>query len=199
MKICFEGIDGCGKSTQVKMLKEALEEMGLKPCLVKHPGQTEFGQALRELILYGPQPGSDLAHRLLFWADMVETTARYQNKQVIIFDRHPKYSNFAYSKGMGFDKETYFSVLSAILDHVLKPDIAFIIDVPVEVAFVRIHQRGKKLTAVEKRGKTYFECVRAAYQNLERIYPEVIVVDGTRNPQEVHQEILYEVKKKFDL
>jgi dTMP kinase len=66
LTICFEGIDGCGKSTQAKMLEKALQEMGYYPCLLNHPGQTKFGQEIKNLILNGTQPKADIAHRLLF-------------------------------------------------------------------------------------------------------------------------------------
>jgi dTMP kinase len=200
MKVCFEGIDGCGKSTQAKMLMEALERTGLKPYPVKHPGQTEFGRALRELILYGPQPKSDLAHRLLFWADLIETTVQYQEESVIIFDRHPRYSNYAYSAGMpDFNEDMHYALLDTFWEWTLEPDITFVVDVPVKTASARVRQRNKELTAVEKRGELYFERVRSAYQKLGETCSEVVIVDGTRDPLEVYQEILHEVKKKFNL
>ncbi|MEW6425299.1 MAG: hypothetical protein AB1523_11265 [Bacillota bacterium] len=93
--ICFEGIDGCGKSTQVRLLAEKLRREGHKVEIVKHPGQTEFGQEVRRLILEGVQPRSDLAYRLLFWADLAETAEAYKkNVDFLIFDRHPRFSKF---------------------------------------------------------------------------------------------------------
>ena len=141
--VCFEGIDGCGKSTQIKMLSDALTKKGIPHQVIKHPGQTEFGKQLRELILRGVQPTSDTAHRLLFWADLAETVNRYKANQLLIFDRHPSYSNYAYGSGMpGFSKKLHVALDVFFGESYPSPDITFVIDVPVNVAFARIRERG---------------------------------------------------------
>ena len=191
MIICFEGIDGCGKSTQVRLLTEKLRREGRKVEIVKHPGQTEFGQEVRRLILEGVQPRSDLAHRLLFWADLAETAEAYKkNVDFLIFDRHPQFSNYAYGAGMpGFDAGLHFALVHLLEKYCPGPQKTFVIDVPVQVAFERIERRGK-LTVIEKRGREYFETVRYAYLNLATMYPDVFVVDGTKDVQEVFQDVL---------
>lgn len=191
MIVCFEGIDGCGKSTQIKMLSDALTKKNIPHQVIKHPGQTEFGRQLRELILHGVQPTSDTAHRLLFWADLVETLNRYKNGQLLIFDRHPFYSNYAYGSGMpGFNKRLHFSLDALFRENYPSPNVTFVIDVPVNVAFERMQKRGKELTAVEKRGPAYFEKVRYAYLELSEFCPEVEVLDGTQEPLSLHRNIV---------
>ena len=106
MIIWFKGIDGCGKTTQIKMLIERLRQDGYDSEVVKHPGQTKFGQEIRNLILHGTQPKSSIAHRLLFWADFAETTAHYyKDKRMLIFDRHPYFSDYAYGLGLNNNQD----------------------------------------------------------------------------------------------
>lgn len=197
MIVCFEGIDGCGKSTQIKMLSEVLTKKAIPHQVIKHPGQTEFGRQLRKLILYGIQPESDLAHRLLFWADLAETMKHYETNEFLIFDRHPRYSNYTYGSGMpGFNKAVYFILNNIMMEKYMVPDATFVIDVPVDVAFLRLQKRSKELTAVEKRGAAYFEKVRKAYLELAEIFPEVVVLDGTVNPDALHEKILCMARKR---
>lgn len=200
MLICFEGIDGCGKSTQIKMLSDAMAKKGIPHQVIKHPGQTEFGKQLRELILHGVQPKSDLAHRLLFWADLADTINQYEENQLLIFDRHPCYSNYAYGLGMpGFNKKLHVSLDVFFRENYPSPNVTFVIDVPVSVAFARVQKRGKELTAVEKRGPAYYEKVRNAYLELAEFCPEVKVFDGTRDPLSLHQNIVGFLTDEFDI
>ena len=202
MYVCFEGIDGCGKSTQISLLNEHFERLGYKTVIAKHPGFTPFGSELRNLILHGSQPECDLAHRLLFWADAVET-AKYWNEVkdddiILIMDRRVELSNWAYGYALyktGKTDHKYVN-LHAKLSELLKIEpgglgFTFILDVPVDIAFQRIKQRGKELTIIEQRGKRYFEIVRSAYRAAHlQLLPRSVWLDGTKPIDQIHNEIL---------
>jgi dTMP kinase len=189
VKICFEGIDGCGKSTQVRLLVEHLQSRGLSVAVVKHPGYTAFGAELRKLLLGGVQASVDLASRLVFLADYVETTAALPKADVIIMDRHPRYSNYAYGIAMGTPAEAILALDRALEGFIALPDITIVLDVEAETAWERMLARGK-LTVIEERGLEYFRRARFCYLNSVMVFPEVVVVPGDKEPEEIHRLVL---------
>lgn len=202
VRVCFEGIDGCGKSVQASLLAEALRKENVEPRIVKHPGGTEFGQALRELVLYGSKPSSTLARGLLFWADAAESTARYQHEQIVIFERHPIYSNLAWGiVELDFDEDAHFGLVDALWEHILRPDITFVLDVPARVALERQRGQNKKaMTAeAEREYEERLERVRMAYLKLGRVFPEVVIVGGMQDPLELHREVLRMLGRKYSV
>lgn len=209
MIICLEGIDGVGKTSQVNMLAENLRSLGYSPVIAKHPGHTEFGMEIRKLILdKEKQPRSDLAHRLLFWADVVETASACKGKDVVIFDRHPMWSNMAYGIGLlntrGADLQEVWKYDSFCRDMVTVmawqvplPDVTIVLDVPAEETWDRMARRGE-LTIIEKRGIDYFREVRQAYLNVARSYLSVkwpvTIVNGTKSKETVSEEVLRTIR-----
>ncbi|MGB9886654.1 MAG: dTMP kinase [Moorellales bacterium] len=188
-KVCFEGIDGCGKSTQVELLVRRLREEGLEAAVVKHPGFTRFGREVRKLLLSGAQADADLASRLLFWADHIDAVANLPEADVVVFDRHPRYSNYAYGAAMGTPVPVLVQLDDILSGFGAVPDLTFVIDVPAEVAWRRMEARGG-LTVIERRGLEYFRKVRHAYLELAEHYLEVAVVRGDGAPEAVHQKVL---------
>lgn len=188
-KVCFEGIDGCGKSTQVELLVRRFREVGFEAAVVKHPGFTRFGQEVRRLLLSGVQADADLASRLLFWADHINAAANLPEADVLIFDRHPRYSNYAYGVAMGTPAWVLEQLDETLSGFGAVPDVAVVLDVPAEAAWERVAARGS-LTAIEKRGLEYFRRVRRGYVELAKRYLEVAVVSGDGAPEAVHQRVL---------
>lgn len=210
MKIlCFEGIDGAGKTSQAAMLAENLRSAGCEVMVAKHPGHTEFGTEIRKLILGEAQPVSDLAHRLVFWADAVETVTECEKSgiEVLIFDRHPLFSNLAYGLGLlwhrkaGFEAEREYLRFCLDMAGVMKkytrlPEATLIIDVPAEVSWERMAKRGE-LTVIEKRGVDYFRQVRNIYlKEVTALYPSAHVFDGTLPKKQLADEIFNFIKAK---
>lgn len=204
MIICLEGIDGAGKTAQVNMLAENLRNLGYNPVIAKHLGHTEFGMEIRKFILdKEKQPRSDLAHRLLFWADVVETASACKGKDVVIFDRHPMWSNMAYGIGLlkargadlyevwGYEQFCY-DMLAIMARQILLPNITILLDVPAEETWDRMARRGE-LTIIEKRGIDYLRETRKVYLDMARSYfsvkRPVTIVDGTQSKETVAEEI----------
>lgn len=183
--IVFEGIDGSGKDTQLAILKEKLEKKAKSVAVVKHPGHTDFGKAVREMILHGPQPASDLARRALFLAEALDAAEKLPDADVILMNRHMLYSNIAYGMASGSDPAALFA-LSAFFTRWSANalfDLVLVLDLPAEIAFRRIATRGEKLTNVEKNGVKFMERVRQNYLWLAEHRPEMRIVrcmDGER-------------------
>ncbi|WP_027717772.1 dTMP kinase [Desulfovirgula thermocuniculi] len=194
VRVCFEGIAGCGKSTQVNLLAEALATEEIKPQVLAWPGGTEFGQAVHKLIVHGPSPSSLLARSLLLWADFAELTARYQGEQLLILERHPMYSTLA--RGVvepDFDEDALYGLVDALWEHVLRPDVTFVLDVPARVAVERkrrqYEERRKMAPGAEREYEEQLERMRMAYLRLVRAFPEVVIIGGVGDPQDVHLEV----------
>lgn len=162
--IVFEGIDGCGKDTQLSIFEEKLKRAGKTVAVVKHPGYTDFGWAVRELILHGPQPSNDLARRALFLADALNAAEKLPDTDIILFNRHMLYSNPCYGEASGSGPDQLLAINRLFIRWTQRlPDIALIFDLPAEIAFRRIRERGEKLTSVEKNGCAFMERVRRNY------------------------------------
>lgn len=188
-KVCLEGIDGCGKSTQVSLLVEHFRNEGHDVAVVKHPGFTPFGLEVRKLLLSGVQATADLAARLLFWADHIDAAAGLPEADVIVFDRHPRYSNYAYGVAMGTPVWVLERLDGVLSGFSVVPDVTVVLDVPPETAWERMASRGN-LTVIEKRGLEYFRRVRQGYLELAELYLEVAVVPGDGTPEEVHEKVV---------
>lgn len=195
MRICFEGIDGCGKTTQIRLLEQRLIDEGFSVATMKHPGSTPLGAALREILLAG-LPRADVAARLLFLADAVEAAVTLPEVDVLVFDRHVVYSNVAYGAAMGTPPGLLEGLAATLEPWLALSDVTFFIDVPVVEAFRRLEARGS-LTAIERRGLAYFERVRRAYLELALRRLEVVVLDGTRSPEEIHSEVWRVLKERL--
>jgi len=197
MLITFEGIDGSGKSTQAKRLYEYLKARGYKVSLYRDPGSTPLAEKIRELLIsLEMDPTTELllfesARSSLVWERIFPDL---KEGKIVILDRFID-STTAYQ---GYGREINLGTVS-ILNHIAirgrKPDITFLLNVPLEVALERI--RGKK-TRFEDRD--YLRKVRDAYilmANQER--ERIVLIDGNRDVEEVFEDILRVLRERLGL
>ena len=169
--ITFEGIDGCGKSTQCEMLKDYLKEYGKEFIFVREPGGTEIGERIREILL--DKKNTQMTARtelLLFEAARAQITdevikpALEDGKIVIcdrFFDSSSAYQGMA--RGMGMD---FVANLNMAATGGLKPDVTFFFDISAEEALVRRGKRGEASDRIELAGLKFQEDVRQGYLEL---------------------------------
>jgi len=197
MLITFEGIDGSGKSTQAKRLYEYLKARGYKVSLYRDPGSTPLAEKIRELLLsFEMDPTTELllfesARSSLVWERIFPDL---KEGKIVILDRFID-STTAYQ---GYGREINLGTVN-ILNHIAirgrKPDITFLLNVPLEVALERI--KGKK-TRFEDRD--YLRKVRDAYilmANQER--ERIVLIDGNRGVERVFEDILRVLRERFGL
>ncbi len=197
MLITFEGIDGSGKSTQAKRLYEYLKAKGYKVSLYRDPGSTPLAEKIRELLLsFEMDPTTELllfesARSSLVWERIFPDL---KEGKIVILDRFID-STTAYQ---GYGREINLGTVS-ILNHIAirgrKPDITFLLNVPLEVALKRLE--GKK-TRFEDRD--YLRKVRDAYilmANQER--ERIVLLDGNRDVERVFEDILKVLRERFGL
>lgn len=184
--IAFEGGDGAGKSTQVRLLAQRLTAAGHAPLLTRQPGGTELGRRLRDLVLHG-DPMTPRAEALIFGADKaqhVEEVVRpaLSAGNVVITDRYTD-SSVAY-QGAGRDlgaDEVHTLQMWAVGG--LVPDLTVIVDVTAEEGRRR---RGEVHDRLESEEDAFHEAVREHFHALAATAPErYLVVDGTSEPDDM--------------
>jgi dTMP kinase len=192
--ITFEGIDRSGKTTQAKLLAEALGDDVL---LVREPGGTPAAERIRDLV---KDPGvelSPIAETLLFGAaraDLVDRVVRpaLDEGKIVISDRYID-STVAYqggARGLGIER---VEQLNDWVAGGLWPDVTFLLDVPPGVAGTR----GGEADRFEQEGEELQQAVAAAYEELaERHADRYVRLDATRPKSEVHQQVLAEVESR---
>jgi dTMP kinase len=192
--ITFEGIEGSGKSTQVKKLHVFFLEKNIDTILTREPGGTFAGEKIREILIDEKIEKLEAKTELfLNFAARLEHVEKIikpsltQGKTVIsdrFFD-----STFAYQgNAFGLD-ETLIEEVKKMAISDFAPDITFLIDVPVEAAFARIQARADN-NRYEKLGFDFHQKVRDGFLQLAKKNPRIKVIDGTKNQQEVFAEII---------
>jgi dTMP kinase len=189
--IVFEGGDGAGKSTQVTLLRDALERAGREVTVTRQPGGTPLGQQIRDLVLHGDHV-APRAEALLFAADKahhVETLVRpaLRRGAVVISDRYTD-SSVAY-QGAGRElgaQEVHDLNMWAVED--LVPDLTVVVDISADEGRRR---RGEVHDRLEKEEDAFHEAIRQHFLSMARGNPErYLIVDGTQPPEQLHFEVM---------
>ncbi len=197
MFVTFEGIEGCGKTTQAKLLCEALVDRGYSVVFTREPGGTPAAEELRSFLLKPREerfpPFAELSVYEAARAFHVENLIKPSLKEgaVVICDRFID-STLAYQGyGRGIDL-SLVERLNREATGGLKPDLTVLIDLPVEEAFKRISERRKD--RMESESLKFHQSVREGFLEIARREPErFLIVDGMREVEELHTLILGEV------
>jgi dTMP kinase len=192
--VTFEGIDRSGKTTQAKLLADALGDDAL---LVREPGGTPAAERIRDLVKDLDVVLSPIAETLLFGAARAELIERIlrpalDDGKTVISDRYID-STVAYqggARGLGIER---VEQLNDWIAGGLWPDVTFLLDLPPGVARRR---RGEE-DRFEREGEELQRAVAAAYDELAARHPDRYVrLDTTRPVEEVHEQVLAEVEAR---
>lgn len=190
--ITFEGGDGCGKTTQIKLLDEYLRNKGYQTLLTREPGSKGLGVKLREILLNYDDDVSPTAESFLFLADRAQHVdciikPAIESGVIVLCDRHTD-STVAYQGyGRGLDLEQ-IALLNKIATGGLKPDLTIVLDVDVETSQKRV---GAEKDRMESAGVEFFERVRKGFLEIAKQEPDrVKVVDSKQTIEEIHKQIL---------
>ena len=202
--ITFEGGEGCGKSTQVARLKEALEQAGQDVVLTREPGGTWLGEKIRFLLKdQDEEEPCDRAELLLFLAARAQLVRRVIRPALergawVVSDRFSD-STLAYQGyGRGLDLAT-LRLANDFACEGLAPDRTFLLDIDRATAARRLDKRQAELGAaadrIERAGDDFHERLRAGYAALAAAEPERIVrIDATRSREGVWEQIWNSIK-----
>lgn len=192
--ITFEGVEGCGKTTQAELLKGYLEEKGYPTVLTREPGGTPIGEELRRMLLGNKgkelSPWAELLLYLACRAEVLEKVIRpaLERGRIVICDRFSD-STVAYQGyGKGIPLEAIHT-LDGWVTGGLKPDITFLLDIPPEEGLERARKRGTGEDRFEREGVDFHRRVRGGYMELALKDPRIRVIDGRRSASLIHREI----------
>lgn len=185
MLIVFEGIDGSGKSTQVKLLKEALEKRNIKVRVLSEPSDSIYGKEVRRKLSSGEYTPLELYH--LFVKDR-EISAKkikslLKDGYIVIMDRY-YISTIAYQGAQGI------SITKIIRDHKKfpQPNLIFILDIDPYIALSRLKAKDS-FENIE-----FLKEVRRIYLSIPRILKipccKIMIINAEKNPEKIHIEIL---------
>jgi len=182
--ICLEGLDGCGKSTQARLLARWLNSLGREVTLTAEPTDGPIGRLLRQM-MRGRANFPPLAEAMLFAADRchhLEETVKpaLSEGKIVVCERYI-HSSLAYQQARGVPDRT----IRELNRHFLPPDLAVLLDIPVEVAMKRM--KGRKLDKFEE-NRGLQEKVRKNYLLLFR-REKLPILDGGLEPHVLAEEI----------
>ena len=198
--IALEGGEGTGKSTQSRLLVDALSALGISAEATREPGGTEGAEAIRSLLLSPPGDGwGPRAEALLFAAaraDHVEKRIRpaLAEGRWIVCDRFVD-SSRAYQGGAGELGDGAITQLHAFGSEGLRPDLTLVIDVPADLLEQRLAIRDAGGSdAIGGRASDYHAAVRERFVTNAASDSSSIVIDGEGTPGEVHDRIMAAVR-----
>jgi dTMP kinase len=194
--VTFEGADGSGKSTQAELLRAALAAEGRDVVLTREPGGTELGEAVRALVLDGPQMGA-WAEAALFAASRAEHVEEVIRPALergadVLCDRYVD-SSLAYqgiARGLGIDDVLR---LNLAVTGGLLPSLTFLLLLDPGIAVGR-HVEPDRL---EREGTELQAKVDAAYRELAARFPErIVTIDATRAPETIAREVREQLRDR---
>ncbi len=197
--ITFEGIDGCGKSTQVTKLVEKLNHEGNKCILVREPGGTVISEEIRDILLHRHLTAlCDRTEALLMTGSRAQLTheiilPNLEAGNHVIADRYSD-STLAYQGGGREIDLDWLIDLNRFATFNVEPHVTFFVDVIPEEALRRKQQEPDR---IERAGIELQARVRSTYLELVERFPERIVhIDGHHNADDIHKNILNELTRR---
>ncbi len=198
--ITFEGIDGCGKSTQVKMLVEKLKQVNMDVITIREPGGTRISESIRDILLY--RDTHELGERteaLLMTASRAQLTNELILPAInagkwVIADRYAD-STLAYQGGGRKVKIEWLEKLNEFATYDTIPDLTFFIDILPDVG---VQRQKSKQDRIEQAGIGFQSRTRDLYLKLAEKYPNrIIVINGQEDIDTIHKNIWKEFENRI--
>jgi dTMP kinase len=207
--ITFEGIDGSGKSTQLRLLNNFLRASGWTPLVTREPGGTPVGLRLRAALLDAKEEVDPLTELLVFAADRAQHVRRVirpalEAGHVVISDRYADATIAYQGAGRGFPPQLIAEIVYLATEG-LKPDLTLLFDVSIEESTTRTTRRSTGKNSANKAGRDRLDIedaafhtrVREAYLLIAGAEPERVKVIDASGPVESTQERVKELVIPF--
>ena len=200
MFITFEGIDFCGKSTQVGLLRDFLVKQKKNVHLIREPGGTEISEKIREILLDKKNNAMVMETEIFLFsasrAQLVNEVIRpyLQKGYYVISDRFHDSSTAYQGFGRGLSVDAILNIHNLAIGKTI-PDITFFIDIPNDIALARKKNIAHSdLDRIEVSDNTFYERVREGYLYLSQKEKRFKVIDGTKNINQVNEQIINAIK-----
>lgn len=195
--IVLDGPDGCGKSTQSRMLVDWLHGQGVQTVGFRDPGTTTIGERIREILLSPAHEAMTtptevllyMAARVQLWSERIGPALR--EGQCVLMDRWLSSTCAYQGHAGGFGVDKVLAVAEVSLERVW-PDLTIILDVDLKTAAQRLN---RELDRMERKGDGYHSLVREGFLKLAEGRPDFAVVDACASPETVHKQVVAAVQK----
>ena len=198
--IVFEGVEGVGKSTQIRLLSQWLHARHREHFIIREPGGTALGNEILKLLLDTGAPVNERAEALLFMASRAQVVAeeivpRLEKGEVVIADRF-FLSTYAYQVGGRGLPDAVVRQANRLATGDLVPDVTLLLDLPVRDGLARVARRPTQ-DRIERSGEGFHDRVAAAFAKFEdpawqAAHPEcgpVLIIDATGDTNAVHRRV----------
>ena len=194
--ISLEGIEGVGKSTQLKFVAKYLRKAGISLTVTREPGGTEVAEAIRALVLqsdFSPETIIPETELLLFFAARAQhihyvIKPALQRGDWVLCDRFTETSYAYQGGGRGLDL-AFIRSLQLWVQQDLKMDTVLLLDAPVDIALRRTHHR-KTADRIEAEKQDFFTRARASYLERAKQMPDCYhIIDASRSLNDVQKQI----------
>jgi dTMP kinase len=197
--VTFEGVEGCGKSTQLKLLKTALEAEGHNVSATREPGGTPIAESIRELLLdpdnaeMGPATELLLYHAARAQHVHEKIAPALAEGQVVLCDRFADSTTAYQGAGRGFTPDVLKN-LHAVATGDVTPELTLLIDLDVEIGLERARTRGRK-DRLEREAVAFHQRVRDAFLALAADEPDrVVIIEGNASIETIAADVLRHVQ-----
>lgn len=196
--ITIEGQDGSGKSVNAQFIFDWLDARGLKCIKTREPGGTVISEAIRKIILDPKNYAMDVDTELLMFASRAQhlrekVIPAVSRGEVVVSDRYID-SSYAYqgAKGVFFER---IWALDEWTSKGFKPDLTFVLDLPVEVSMERIQSRGEVLDRFDSSDKDFFNKTRQIFLEKAASDSRYVVIDASQDLDGVQRQIAEHLKE----
>ena len=193
--ICFEGVEGSGKSTQAKLLYKFIQNnITKKVILTREPGGTPFAEKIRDILLDNKIKNNTLTEFFLLMAarndHVVNKINHYLKKKFIIICDRFFYSTLAYQHYLeGMNKKFIYNIQKKIFKNI-HPDLTFLIDLDKKKSKKRISKRIKKTNRFDKLSTYHFNKIRNGFLQISKMYKnKITLIDGSKSLNQIQNEI----------
>lgn len=194
--LSFEGSEGCGKSTQIALLRARLEAAGRSVVVLREPGGTELGESIRHLLQHAKEgaamtPETELLLFAASRAQLVREKIRplLESGTFVILDRFLDSTTVYQGIARGLPLESVRAINHFAIGGTL-PQLTLVLDMDSATAWQRIHQSGRELDRMESQPQSFFEKVRQGYLEVAQAESRrVKIIDAAATPEVVHENI----------
>ncbi|MCI0402079.1 MAG: dTMP kinase [Acidobacteria bacterium] len=198
--LTFEGIDGCGKTTQLNLLADYLGRLGLPYLVTREPGGTELGEQIRKILLRRSSQGMDPRNEvLLYFASRAQNVAQVirpalEEGRIVLCDRFTDASLAFQGYGRGLDLR-FIRQLHKFACQGVNPNLTFVLDINPETSVRRARDRNVSARRdegrIEGEALSFHRRVRRGYRALARLEPRrVKLIPGEREVDAIHQRVV---------